>query len=124
MDVSVLSTSDFEVSLNPSVMRASPLADNFLNVKVSDGFVACGGSEFYGDETRDVSLQHIVSKKVSGKKINKCVCKQDKPLLLVVGEVVPLNEIVLTNALTLVGQFGGRKISAEGLHCWVSESWL
>ena len=41
-----------------------------------------------------------------------------------VGEDVPLNEIVLTNALTLVGHFGGRKISAEGLHRWVSDTWL
>ena len=46
----------------------------------------------------------------------------EKPLLLVVGEDVPLNEIVLTNALTLVGRFGGRKFSIDGLHIWVSDS--
>ena len=40
------------------------------------------------------------------------------------GEDVPLNEIVLTNALTLVGRFGGRKFSPDGLHRWVFNSWL
>ena len=39
------------------------------------------------------------------------------------GEDVPLNEIVLTSALTLVGYFGGRKFSSDGLHKWVSDSW-
>ena len=40
-----------------------------------------------------------------------------------VGEDVPLNKIFLTNALTLVGRFGGRKISSEGINSWVSNSW-
>ena len=75
VDVSVLGTSAFEVSLNPSVMRASPMMDNFMNVKVSDGFVDCGVSKRYGDETKDMSLHHTISKKFYGKKISKCVCK-------------------------------------------------
>ena len=58
-----------------------------------------------------------------GKKASKCVRKLDKPLLLVVGEDVSLNDIVLTNALTLVGHFGGKKFSSEGLHRWVSPTW-
>ena len=40
------------------------------------------------------------------------------------GEDVPINEIVLTNALTLVGRFGGRKISADVIHRWVANTWL
>ena len=48
----------------------------------------------------------------------------DKPLLLVVGEDVPLNDIVLTNALTFVGRFGGRKFSVDDLHSWASNTWL
>ena len=44
-------------------------------------------------------------------------------MLLVVGEDVPLNAIVLTNALTLVGHFGGRKVSPEGINSWVSTTW-
>ena len=72
---------------------------------------------------RDLLNQPFVSKKGSGKRISKCVRKMDKPLLLVVGEDVPLNKIVLTNALTLVGRFGGRKFSPDGLHRWVSDSW-
>ena len=31
---------------------------------------------------------------------------------------------MLTNELTLVGRFGGRKISAEDIHRWVTDSWL
>ena len=61
--------------------------------------------------------------KGAGKKSSKCVRKMDQPLLLVVGEDVSLNDIVLTNALTLVGRFGGRKFSSEGLHRWVSATW-
>ena len=41
-------------------------------------------------------------------------------MFLVVGEDVALNEIVLTNALTLVGRFGGRKVSPEGVKLWVT----
>ena len=78
----------------------------------SDGFIDCGVPE----KPWDGSLQHHASKKGSIIKTHKCVRKQEKPLLLVVGEDVPLNEIALTNALTLVGRFGGRKISADCIH--------
>ena len=73
---------------------------------------------------KDLLNQSFVPKKGSGKRISKCVRKMDKPLLLVVGEDVPLNKIVLTNALTLVGRFGRRKISFDGLHRWVFDTWL
>ena len=46
-----------------------------------------------------------------------------KSLLLVVGEDVFMNEIVFTNALTLTGRFGGRKVSPEGVNNWVSATW-
>ena len=61
------------------------------------------------------------TKKVCGKN-RKCVRKLEKPILLVVGEDIPLNEIVLTNELTLMGRYGGRKINDEGLHRWVAHS--
>ena len=42
---------------------------------------------------------------------------------MVVGEDVNLNDIILTNATTLVGRFGGRKISADGVKIWVVGVW-
>ena len=47
----------------------------------------------------------------------------DKPILLVVGVDVCLNDIVLTNSLTLVGRFSGRNTSAVGVNKWVSGIW-
>ena len=44
-------------------------------------------------------------------------------LLLVVREDSALNDIVLTNALTLVGRFRGRRVSPEGVKIWVSDTW-
>ena len=114
-DLPVLKNSELVESLIPSVCIKSTASD-------------IEGSGDFGVSSRDnvrvESHVHTVLKKGFGKKSSKCVRKLDKPLLLVVGEDVPLNEIVLTNALTLVGRFGGRKISAEGLHRWVSDSWL
>ena len=43
--------------------------------------------------------------------------------LMVVGEDITLNDIVLTNALTLVGRFGGRKVSPDGVKKWVLGTW-
>ena len=43
--------------------------------------------------------------------------------LLVVAEDIALNKIILTNALTLVGCFGGRRVCSEGVKNWVSVSW-
>ena len=83
----------------------------------------CGDSVPIEAVKRDMLNQSFGSKKGTGKRISKCVRKMDKPLLLVVGEDVPLNKIVLTNALTLVGSFGGRKFNPGGLHRWVSDSW-
>ena len=48
--------------------------------------------------------------------------KVDLPLL-VVGEDISLNQIVLTNELTLVGRFGGRRASFDGLKTWVLDTW-
>ena len=42
---------------------------------------------------------------------------------MTIGEDVGLNEIVLTNAMTLVGQFRGRKYNSEGLNFWAAEAW-
>ena len=56
------------------------------------------------------------------KRRKKPVCKVDIPLL-VVGEDITSNEIVLTNALTLVGRFGGRRVSPDGVKKWVLETW-
>ena len=115
-----MGSSDLDVSLKPSVKKASPLLEILLKVDESDGFIDCGVPE----KPWDGSLQHRASKKGSVMKTRKCIRKQEKPLLLVVGEDVPLNEIMLTNALTLVGRFGGRKINAKGIHRWVADSWL
>ena len=43
--------------------------------------------------------------------------------LLVVGEDIALNNIVLTNAITLVGRFGGFRVSSNGVKKCVLESW-
>ena len=92
---------------------------NMDNIAVdSDEHADAGVFEKFGDGPSMNS-----TKKVAGKN-RKCVCKMEKPILLVVGEDIPLNEIVLNNELTLVGRFGGRKINAEGLHRWVDDSWL
>ena len=65
IDVSVLKTSEFEVSMNPSVIRNPTESDK------SDGFGDCGVS--FGDDFRDELHLHTVSKKGSGKKSSKCV---------------------------------------------------
>ena len=65
IDVSVLKTSDFEVSMNPSVICKPTQLDK------SNGFGDCGVS--FGDDVRDESHLHTVSKKGSSKKSSKCV---------------------------------------------------
>ena len=45
-------------------------------------------------------------------------------VLLVVGDDIKMNEIILTNAHTLVGRFRGRKFSLTGLKKWVNDTWL
>ena len=54
---------------------------------------------------------------------NFCEKKSDNPILLVVGADVMLNDIVLTNALTLVGRFSGRKASVASVNKWDGEIW-
>ena len=44
-------------------------------------------------------------------------------MLLVVRENVGLNNIALTNAMTLVGQFGGRKYNSDGVKNWAFVTW-
>ena len=114
MNESVLDTAGVDASLNPSTF--SQLGD--VDTGTSGGF-----STPFEAVNKDLLNQSFVLKKGYGKRISKCVRKMDKPLLLVVGEDVPLNKIVLTNALTLVGRFGGRNFSPDGLHRWVSDSW-
>ena len=53
------------------------------------------------------------------KRHKQVIWKLDKSPLLVVGEGVALNEIVLTNALTLVDRFGGSNVSPDGVKKWV-----
>ena len=106
---------ELDKSLNPTFQCVSPSLDNFLT---SEQFVECGDTE-----SRDAYPQHSLLKKDAVKKSRKCVRKLEKPILLVVGEDISLNEIVLTNALTLVGRFGGRNISADGVHRWVADTW-
>ena len=104
------------VSLDNSLsMKHPPSLDNIAIV--FDEFADVGVFEKLWDPS-------MHSTKKVARKNRKCVRKLEKPILLVVGEDIPLNEIVLTNELTLVGIFGGRKINAEGLHRWVADSWL
>ena len=56
------------------------------------------------------------------KRSKKPVHKVEIPLF-VVGEDIALNDIVLTNALTLVGRFGGRRVSLDGVKNWVLGTW-
>ena len=56
------------------------------------------------------------------KRRNKPVRKVEHPLL-VVGEDIALNDIVLTNELTLVGRFGGHRVSLDGVKNWVLGTW-
>ena len=58
------------------------------------------------------------------KRMKLVIKKIDKPILLVVGEDVPLNDIVLTNELTLVGQFSGNKTNVVGVNLWERNSWV
>ena len=80
---------------NSSSMKPAPSLDNIA--VVSDEYADAGVFE----KLWDGPSMHS-TKKVSGKN-RKCVHKLEKPILLVVGEDIPLNEIVLTNELTLVG---------------------
>ena len=54
----------------------------------------------------------------------KVIKKVMDPVLLVVSANIKLNDIILTNELTLVGRFGGRKCSATSLKKWVTKSWM
>ena len=49
--------------------------------------------------------------------------KKINPVLMTLGEDVLLNDIVLTNALTLVGRFGRRNYNADSLHGWAVRVW-
>lgn len=60
---------------------------------------------------------------VRPKRPKQVIRKLDKPVLLVVGVDVCLNDIVLTNTLTLVGRFNGRKASAARVNKWVGDLW-
>ena len=57
---------------------------------------------------------------VKKKCLSKTVKKTDQPVLLTVGEDVCLNDIVLTNAMTLVRRFGGRKFNSNSLNGWAT----
>ena len=65
-----------------------------------------------------VHFESAVTKKRSHKSIKKV-----KPILMTVGEDVSLNENVLTNALTLVGRFGGHKFNSNSLNGWATVLW-
>ena len=60
---------------------------------------------------------------VKKKRPSKLVKKTDQPVLLTAGEDVCLNDIVLTNAMTLVGRFGSRKFSSDSLNGWAALAW-
>ena len=49
--------------------------------------------------------------------------KAEHPALLVVGEDIKLNEVILTHSHTLVGRFGGRKFNSMGVKLWVLATW-
>ena len=43
--------------------------------------------------------------------------------MLVVGEDIKLNEVILTHSHTLVGCFGGHKFNSMGVKLWVLATW-
>jgi len=49
--------------------------------------------------------------------------KKISPVLMTLGEDILLNDIILTNALTLVGRFGRRNYIAESLRGWADKAW-
>ena len=49
--------------------------------------------------------------------------KKINPVLMTLAEDVLLNDIVITNALTLVGRFGRRNYNYESLHGWAVRAW-
>ena len=58
----------------------------------------------------------------SKKRLPKAI-KKINPVLMTLGEDVLLNDIVLTNALNLVGRFGRRNYNSESLHGWAVRAW-
>ena len=56
-------------------------------------------------------LDYAVKLKRAYKPIKKFI----NPVLMTVGVDVALNDIVLTNEMTLVGRFGGRKFNSDSL---------
>ena len=68
-------------------------------------------------------VETFPAKGMRSKRPKQIIRKSEKPLLMVVGEDVGLNDIILTNALTRVGRFGGCKYSPEGVKQWVFVSW-
>ena len=49
--------------------------------------------------------------------------KTINPVLITLGEDVLFNDIVPTNAVTLVGRFGRRNFTADSLHGWAVRVW-
>ena len=127
---------------------ASPSLDypleSFGNVKISDGLSSksdkipgfqvnemvqkvCKSAEL-GSSLSAGSMDPVnepfysVSSGKPKKRIPKPI-KKTNPVLMTLGEDVLLNDIVFTNAVTLVGRFGNRNFNSDSLLGWAIRVW-
>ena len=57
------------------------------------------------------------------KKPKQVIKKVENSVMLVIGEDIKMNDVILTHSHTLVGRFGRRKFSPVGVKNWVSATW-
>ena len=116
------------------------LSVNIEPLSIDEGFILSGGPvprssvmavDLGSKLVGDLSFGHqrpLVSDSpgvgVRLKMPRKEIRKLDKPVLMIVGEDVGLNDIVLMHAMTLVGQFSGRKFNSVGVKNWVTATWM
>ena len=115
----VLSRSLSSVSGKGFVETSVPAVDLKLNTELffrDSGFKGGFKDSISGilDGKDCVSPEVVKRLKRPGK-----IVRKDKSAMM-----VSLNDIILTNATTLVGRFGGRKISVDGFKIWVDGVWI
>ena len=114
--------------------KALVLVDGISNEKI--GVTSCIASKALVEPSDSLgislralgkdSLLAADSQEVLGsikKRPHKPIRKLVKLVLMTVGEDVGLNDIVLTNAMTLVGRFGGRIFNSDNLKGWAALVW-
>ena len=116
--------------LSVNLLEARMVQEVSKGMNTDLGFTSISDVNHESIKSMDSDNEHVhapifsVSKGLSKskKRMPKSI-KKINPVLMTLGEDVLLNDIVLTNALTLVGRFGRHNYNAESLHGWVVKTW-